>query len=361
ALRVLVSGSLYARTRGYYDQGALLVDWPVQVTVEVPDNLRAGAAARITSNVQVDPGVRMRATLPSFNFTVTIGMQRFLAQTTLCFLRGLIPADFGALPHPATGLGGAPADRCGLIGTGPLTNVLVNRQFAGGEPYLQNGTVSADRTVITGGPWTTTYVNETVNWDSYLESGLRALGINVPIFLAPGSPPGSFSSRTFTGPTAVIGNRFVFDQGLFTTELVTWAIDVIGKLAETIGVTATFVGLNGDLLLENGATVRFPLGGTADVQIPAGADANGDGRVDATLSIGLNARVDSTQTWVQTLRIRWFAGRIVITPTLGREPPTEYGPLSDRNVTLIARPSQPRSFPLTAAPLTLPLPLQLAP
>ena len=107
--------------------------------------------------------------------------------------------------------------------------------------------------------------------------------------------------------------------------------------------------------------VRFPLGAPADVQIPAGADTNGDGRVDATLSIGLNARVDSTQTWVNTLRIRWFAGRIVITPNLGREPPTEYGPLSDRNVTLITRPSEPRSFQMTAPTLDLPLPLQIAP
>ncbi|MCA9527191.1 MAG: FG-GAP repeat protein [Myxococcales bacterium] len=360
AISVLVSGAVYARTTGYYSEGVMYADWPVQVTLNVPDNIRPGAMTRITSAVALQPGARLRAALPNYDINILVGMDRFFVSSTLCLLQGLIPLNFRGLARPPHGINGIPVDRCAYISNGPTTGRILQRRFIGGEPYIQNGTVSADQTVLSGGPWTTVYVEETVQWDSYLEAGLRAFGINVPIFDAPGSPPGNFAGRRLP-PSPVIGNRFLFDSGLFTTELVTWAMDVIGKLSETISVTARFNGLTGTLHLENGATVPFPLGVAADIQIPAGADANGDGRVDARLELGLNARADTTHTWIETLRLRFFAGYIVLTPVQPPGAAREYGPFSDRNVLFTTRPSEPIGFDLQAPAHNIAVPLQFAP
>ena len=112
------------------------------------------------------------------------------------------------------------------------------------------------------------------------------------------------------------------------------------------------------LVLEGGQRVPVPLGGVQAVPLPADADRNGDGVVDATLEIALDATVRNAREWVTTLGFRWLAGYATFTPING-DPPLEMGPAMDIIREWQAPIIDPLVFPLQVAPIQLPVALQV--
>ncbi|MCA9560304.1 MAG: cadherin repeat domain-containing protein, partial [Myxococcales bacterium] len=358
-----VGGAVHFEAGGYYTTGHLALDWPVDVEIDVPDQVRAGQVVQLTTRYALRPGARMLADLPFYSIVTRMRLDQLEARAIICLLDGFVPpnVDFRRLPRPADNPFGAPAANCGRLDTGPHTGQVFQRYFIALPTPAREGTASADGRRLSGGPWVQTYIDEAVAWDSYLSIVLQKLGLPVPVlFEAPTGPPGTFANRGLPS-SGVVGNRQTFDLAVGRLQTALWAIDVLGSVGREFQVDAVFDGLQGHLTLEDGTTLDFPVGGTVDVALPAGADVNGDGRVDADLEVRLQATVTNTNIWLITMGVRWFAAYLKFIPVTPGAPPVEAGPLIDLGAKLTVPYTEPAVFPVQAPPIRFRLPLQLAP
>ncbi|MEZ4465173.1 MAG: cadherin repeat domain-containing protein [bacterium] len=359
-----LGGSVGVTFDGTYTSGHLIVDWPVEVEVIVADNLVPGQPTTLAAQFRPAPGARMLAVMPYYSIYVRMFLQQFLTRFLACLPSGIFPpgSAIANLPVPGVNPFGLPARSCRAVQVGPRNDQLFQRLFAALPEPARTGTLSADGRRLSGGPWTQTYLNESIPWDDYLSYILQRTGLPIPIIF---NIPTAGPRAGFNGPavpsSTVVGNRASFAVGPATLNAAFWGLDLIGSIGQRFTVDADLRNLNGHLVLEDGTAIDFALGTEVDLVLPPGADRNGDGRVDAELTVSMDAQVTNNREWLVTMGARWIAAYAVLQPLQAGAAPLESGPLVDLQGFLEQPFQAPLSFPLRTQPMRLKIPLQLRP
>ncbi|MFN3199692.1 MAG: IPT/TIG domain-containing protein [Bradymonadia bacterium] len=337
---VSATGSVDFGLEGYYDSGSLGMTWPVEINITIPDRIVPGRNIRVSSNFTALDGGVMSAILPEYFLRASLVLNNFAARFTSC-----------------VGL-------CQEGNEGPFSVRPVFERTFYDRGETVTGVASADKRTYrgTGPAWRTVLIDERVPWDSYADLAMQRLGIPALIVTAPGNPTGNMRQRRGP-PTNMIGNRQIFDMGIGTLEATIWGIDLFGTVTLEEDVTASLDNLFARLRFEDGSGVNFFINNESDLtfQVPAGADANGDGRVEATVEVELVSTITNNRTFVGDLRLRKILGHTLFTPVNPRAQPAEGGPIIERIVGYRPRDPENSTWTPTSSTVTHPLPLQLAP
>ncbi|MFN3199697.1 MAG: FG-GAP-like repeat-containing protein [Bradymonadia bacterium] len=334
---VLRTGQLALGLEGYYDTGRMAAEWPVEVSITIPDRIVPGQNVAITSSFTMLEGARLRAGLPNYSVTVRALMNNFAVRMRAC-------------------VGG-----CQELAIGPFTQQPLFERIFTDFPEIVEGTVSADRRTLrgTGEAWRTRIVREEIPWDDYINYILQQTGVPGGLLLLP-APPDTGGRRTLPG-AGLVGNRQIIDIGGGTLTATIYGMNVFGFIHLDEDITMTFDGVEATMTLEDGSMVTFDVGTPANVQIPAGADVNGDGRVQASISVDMRASAVNNRHLDIEMGLRWLAGHVIFQPSNPAFPTREAGPFFDTVVRNPVTEPMPAAWTPTAPGRSFELPLQLTP
>ncbi len=220
---------------------------PVDVTLAFPDEIVEGGSFDLTSTWTVAPEAQFEAETPkaAVNFSLE-GLDNVGFDLEVC-AGGCLPKVGHSWNY-----------------SGPAELVDFDLQRAS-----LTGAATGTPTVLTASEVEVPFLDTSVSWDSSLEILLSSAGLpsntgSVPLVAFGGDPFAYFDYVTFSSDV------FTKQKYQQSNEL---SID---------GVTATLV------FTEIDQSVPFDLGGTTNIQVPVGADANLDGRIEIDVEFSLD-------------------------------------------------------------------------
>ncbi len=238
---------------------------PVDVTLEFPDEIVEGESFALTSTWAVAAEAKFEAETPkaAVNFSLE-GLDDVGFDLELC-AGGCLPPVGHSWNY-----------------SGPTALVDFDLKSAS-----LTGAVSGTPTVISASEIEVPFLDTSVNWDSALENVLSLAGLP--------STTGSIPLVAFGGEPFAY-----FDYVTFSTEVFTKQKYHQSNELSIDGVTATLV------FAEIDQSVPFDLGGTTNIDVPVGADANLDGRIEIEVEFSLD------QTFTTNFGVAGESGQHVV-------------------------------------------------
>ena len=251
--------------------GTYEMRYPVRVALEIPDEIQPGTSVSIASSAVTNPNPRMWVENPTSKAAAILkSLDIQMSGQALCAGSCLFDGDKRWRITENVGRSHQ---------TYPWWSFDEGRACAGGSCLwgfqYQNS-------------WSTSQV--TINWDDYMLWVIQQAGLPI-------------NRGTLSGGASIPGH---------TTELnyILWGQDVTGALRADLSIDLKVNRLDATLVLEDGSEIPFTVGGAATIDVPAGADVNGDGAVDVRVRLEPNLAYNSTVTFSSDLGfdhvfVRW--------------------------------------------------------
>ena len=262
-------GTVCTTTDFNYDSGTFNATIPYDVSFSYPEQISPGQTFTLTSSATASTaGAALWGNSPGFEFDAGIELKNFGIYMAIC---SEYPSESCRTIVNKAGVNAKTQGKWGLP-------VAQWQAALGSDPDKVQLTMASPVTSSTKGlsiPW-----DDTWTWVASL--------FGLP-------------SNTGTIPITVNNYKIEFDYVLFTASM-----GFHEDSDWTFGLDAN--GVAATLVLEDGTSYTFPLGKPVDITVPAGADVNGDGRVDVSIQLALDSTFHDTWHHHDTLGYMYSGG-----------------------------------------------------
>lgn len=254
------SGTFCMSSAVRYDEGSWSATVPVDVHLEIPDELAPGATFTLVSSATPrEDGASLYGTSPGLE--VSFGVR--LANVNIYL----------------AGCDNLYSRSCAVAVNRRGVNVSYSRWWGTESFGFTGGKLDDDdRFVLTvAEPIEIDGQDIVIDWDAYWMSVARAMGLpsNTGTFQYQLGGSGSSSGMTATMEYALLN------------------ADVVFRSAAASVVSLEVLGVDGVLTFEDGTAVPFRLGTPTLITVPANGDVDGDGDVDVTVSLSLDSAFEN--------------------------------------------------------------------
>ncbi|MCB9680665.1 MAG: cadherin domain-containing protein [Alphaproteobacteria bacterium] len=255
-----MQGELLLYSDLVFDSGHVDVDVPVQVDLQMPDELTPGTPFELVSEATVLSGANMAG--DSMSWTLDFDVEAIGAGVA-----------FG------TCLNGSCTEHFNRVWNYPRSN-LYDNNF---EPVSYSSTSFVESSFpvdLQATIHTTPIIDRTQGWDSYTEILLQRLGV-----------PANLGQLTYAS------NGFDVDL-----DYILWTIEYYGGLDFQQDLGLDLQGVVGTITWEGDvAGPSFVVGTPTSVTPPANADLDGDGKVDMSISFALMSELTNRSRFTLTI------------------------------------------------------------